>query len=150
MKISKRGLELIEEFEGFRPYPYKCSAGVWTIGIGTTVYPYGRKVGSNDPYITKEDAYRFLEADLLHREKEINSLIEVVLNQNQYDAIVSFVYNVGIGAFKKSTLLRKLNANPCDPTIAYEFSRWNKVNREVSKGLTRRRDAESDLYFSKR
>ncbi len=148
MKISKRGLLFIEEFEGFRSKPYLDTGGVWTIGIGTIVYPNGTKVSGTDRPISRDRALELLEIDLIAREKKVKSLLKVDLNQNQYDAIISFAYNVGTHALSTSTLLKRLNVNPCDPDIAYQFSRWNKDNGKVIAGLVRRREAESKMYFS--
>lgn len=148
MKPGKRGIELIKHFEGFFSKSYRCPANVWTIGWGTIRYKNGKRVLAGET-ITKEEAEEELMFEVEHKSK----FIKAVVNQNQFDALVSFAYNVGQGALENSTLYRKVRANPNDPTIRDEFMKWNKarVNGVLTplKGLTRRRKAEADLYFSK-
>ena len=136
MKTSNKGIELVKQHEGFRARAYKCPADVWTIGYGHT-----RGV-NNGAVITKEQGERFLRQDLQTAEQAVNSQ-GLVLNQNQFDALVSFVFNVGSGNFTRSTLLRKLKVNTNDPTISYEFSRWKHGGGKVLPGLVRRRKAEA-------
>lgn len=149
--ISSKGIQLIEQFEcsgnvnNFLK-AYKCPAGVWTIGIGTTVYPNGQKVKEGDT-CTKEQAYQYLQNDLLFTEKQVDSYTIDAINQNQFDALVSFAYNVGVNALKTSTLLKKVNANTNDPTIRDEFMRWVYGGGVVLPGLVNRRKAEANLYF---
>ena len=95
MKTSKAGLDLIKEFESFRAAPYLCSAGVPTIGYGTTVYPNGMKVKLSDQKITQQLAESFLQCHVNAIEKDVLNLVKVPLKQNQFDALVSFAYNVG-------------------------------------------------------
>ena len=147
MKTSKAGLDLIKQFESFRAAPYLCSAGVPTIGYGTTVYPNGIKVKLSDQKITQQLAESFLQRHVNAIEKDILSLIKVPLKQNQFDALVSFSYNVGFGAFRDSTLLKLLNAGDIDGT-SKQFERWNKAGGKVSNGLTRRRNAEKALFLA--
>ena len=152
MKTSNKGIELIKRHEGFRANAYKCPADVWTIGYGHT-----RGVKSGD-VIDKAQGERFLIQDVQIAEREVNSH-GLTINQNQFDALVSFVFNVGVGLDKKhprgpvgfrgSTLLRKLKVNANDPTIAYEFSRWKYGGGKVLPGLVKRRKDETDLYFEK-
>lgn len=148
MKPSKKSVDLIKHFEGFFAKSYRCPANVWTIGWGTIRYKNGKKVADKET-ITREAA----EEELMHEVEQKSSFIKAVVNQNQFDALVSFAYNVGRGALEGSTLYRKVRANPNDPTIRDEFMKWNKarVNGVLTplKGLTRRRKAEADLYFSK-
>jgi lysozyme len=148
MKPSKKCLDLIKHFEGFFTKSYRCPANVWTIGWGTIRYKNGKKVAAGET-ITREAA----EDELMFEVENKAKFIKAVVNQNQYDALVSFCYNVGQGALEASTLYRKVRANPNDPTIRDEFMKWNKarVNGVLTplKGLTRRRKAEADLYFSK-
>ena len=146
-KISKRGIDLITSFEGFEPKPYVCSGGVNTIGFGTTRYPNGQKIKLTDPAITRAQAFEYLANDLIQFERSVDALCVDTINQNQFDALVSFCYNVGASNLRTSTLLRKVNANPNDPTIALEFVKWNRANGRVLAGLTRRRNAEAKLYF---
>ena len=141
MNTSPKGIALIKEFEGLRLKAYKCPGGVWTIGYGHTA---GVKPGI---VITKTQAEEYLKADLIAFEMYLNGL-GLALNQNQFDALVSFIYNVGTGNFSNSTLLRKVRANPQDNSIMDEFLRWVYSKGRVLPGLQRRRLAEMKLYFS--
>ena len=141
MKTSPKGIALIKEFEGLRLKAYKCPGGVWTIGYGHTA---GVKPGM---VITKAQAEEYLKADLIAFERYLNGL-GLALNQNQFDALVSFIYNVGTGNFSNSTLLRKVRANPQENSIMDEFLRWVYSKGRVLPGLQRRRLAEMKLYFS--
>ena len=142
MKTSPKGIALIKEFEGLRLKAYKCPGGVWTIGYGHTA---GVKPGM---LISKAQAEEYLKADLIAFERYLNGL-GLALNQNQFDALVSFIYNVGTGNFSNSTLLRKVRANPQENSIMDEFLRWVYSKGRVLPGLQRRRLAEMKLYFSK-
>lgn len=146
MKTSTNGINLIKKYEGIRHKAYLCPALVPTIGYGTTIYPNGVKVKLGD-MCTTDEATTYLTHDLLTAETQISGVVESTINQNQFDALVSFVYNLGIGNLSKSTLLRKLNRNATDPTIADEFMKWNKAGGKVLTGLTLRRKDESILYF---
>ena len=126
---------------------YLCPAKVWTIGIGTTVYPNGLKVKKGDK-CTQEQALEYLQHDLKSFEKTVNDSVKVPLSQNQFDALVSLAYNIGSAAFKNSTLLKKLNAKDFTGA-ADQFLRWNKGGGKVLKGLVRRRDAERALFLKK-
>lgn len=148
IKASQKGLDLIKRFEGLELKPYKCPAGIHTIGYGNTYYPSGFKVKLTDPAITKEKAEELLKFLLGSYEKAVDSFCRDDINQNQFDALVSFAYNCGVNNLKSSTLLKKVNANPNDPTIKAEFLKWNKASGRVLAGLTKRRQAEADLYFS--
>ena len=141
MKTSPKGIALIKEFEGLRLKAYKCPGGVWTIGYGHTA---GVKSGM---VITEAQAEEYLKADLIAFERYLNGL-GLALNQNQFDALVSFIYNVGTGNFSSSTLLRKVRENPQDNSIVDEFLRWVYSKGRVLPGLQRRRLAEMKLYFS--
>lgn len=147
MKVSKNGVELIKKFEGFRSKPYLDSVGVPTIGYGTTYYPNGKRVSISDELITESIGSNLLSVSASKFESIVNSLVKKPINQNQFDSLISFVYNVGPTAFKKSTLLKKININPIDPTIRDEFMRWNKGGGKVIAGLTTRRALEANLYF---
>ena len=145
--ISKTGLDLISSFEGIRLNAYDDGVGVWTIGIGTTIYPNGVKVKKGDK-CTLEQAHEYLAHDMIEFEKTVNDSVKVPLSQNQFDALVSLAYNIGSTAFKNSTLLKKLNAK--DYTGATDqFLRWNKAGGKVMKGLSRRREAERALFLKK-
>ena len=141
MKTSHKGIALIKEFEGLRLKAYKCPGGVWTIGYGHTA---GVKPGM---VISEARAEEYLMADLIASEKYLNDL-RLAINQNQFDALISFIYNVGTGNFSRSTLLRKVRANPQDNSIMDEFLRWVYSKGRVLPGLQRRRLAEMKLYFS--
>lgn len=145
---SSKGIELIKSFEGFYAKPYLCPANVATIGYGTTVYPNGTKVKLSDVSITKETATAYLMDNLTTYEKSVDAFCRDDINQNQFDALVSFCYNLGATNLKSSTLLKKVNANPNDPEINFEFLKWNRGGGRVLKGLTKRREAEAKLYFS--
>ena len=121
MKISERGLALIKKHEGLRTEAYKCPAGIWTIGYGHT-----GKVKATDK-ITE---------------------VKKPLNQNQFDALVSFVFNLGCRNFAGSTLLRRINRNPQDNAIREEFARWVYSKGQRLDGLVKRRLDECELYFS--
>ena len=139
MIISKNGLDLIKHFESLQLKAYKCSANVWTIGYGHT-----KNVKEGDR-ISQDQANCFLMQDLYSVERAIVRLVKVKLNQNQFDALCSLIFNIGISAFNKSTLLAKLNKEDY-VGAAEQFRRWNKVNNVVMAGLVRRRQAEEDLF----
>lgn len=140
MKTSDVGIELIKKYEGCILKSYKCPSGVWTIGYGHT---NGVKSGMQ---ITKAQALDYLKQDLNVFEKAVTDYVKVPLNQNQFDALVSFSFNCGSGALKTSTLLKKLNS--CDYNgAANEFLKWNKSNGKVLNGLVRRRQEEKELFL---
>jgi len=149
-KISNLGLELIKKYEGFKAKAYLCPANVITIGYGSTYYEDGTKVKLTDPLITKERATELLEALLVSYERSVDSYCVDTINQNQFDALCSFAYNCGVGNLKSSTLLKKVNKNPNDPTIKDEFLKWNKGGGKVLTGLTKRRIEEAQLYFNEK
>ena len=142
MKTSNRGIELIKEHEGFRSHAYLCPAGKWTIGYGHTG---GVKSGD---VITRAQGEAFLKSDVSECEKAVNAE-RLNLTQNQFDALVSFVFNFGGPKFKTSTLLKRIREDVNDPRIRYEFSRWIHSKGKVEPGLVKRRKVEADLYFSK-
>ena len=147
-KLSQKGYQLLEELEGFKAYPYLDSANVPTIGFGTIRYPDGRKVTMNDyGPITKEQGRKYKEHDLKRFVNAVNEELPDI-NQNQFDALVLFAYNIGVTGFKNSTLLRKAKLNPEDPSIKNEFLRWVKAGGKFVKGLENRRLKESKLYYS--
>jgi len=141
-----KGIELIKEFEGCKLEAYLCPAKVWTIGYGSTFYEDGSKVAQGDN-ITQERAERLLRNMVEEFEAKVKRLITSAVNDNQLGALTSFAFNLGVGAFKGSTLRSKVNANPNDSSIAAEFAKWNKAGGKVLAGLTRRRTAEASLYF---
>ena len=142
MIITNEGINLIKEFEGLELKAYLCPAGVWTIGYGHTK---GVKKGQ---VITQLEADNFLKEDLISFEKGVTRLIKSNINQNQFDALVSFAFNLGLANLKKSTLLKKVNSNPNDRTIVDEFIKWIYAGGKQLEGLKKRRQAEAYLYFS--
>lgn len=149
MRTNKRGLELIKEFEGLRLKPYLCSADVPTVGYGSTFYENGNKVSLYDKPISRARAEELLINTITHFEKQLYPILSgLMLNDNQFSALVSFTFNVGVANFKKSTLLKIIRENPNDKDITEQFLRWNKANKKELPGLTRRRQAEAKLYFS--
>lgn len=149
MRTNKRGLDLIKEFEGLRLMPYLCSANVGTIGWGSTFYEDGKKVQLTDKPISRARAEQLLINTITHFEKQLYPILSgLMLNDNQFSALVSFTFNVGVANFKKSTLLKIIKENPNDKDITEQFLRWNKANKKELPGLTRRRQAEAKLYFS--
>lgn len=145
--MNKAGIDLVKSFEGLRLTAYKCSAGKDTIGYGNTFYEDGSKVKPGDK-ITVDRAVKLLEFILDKFEDSVEKLVTPELNENQMAALVSFAYNCGVGNLKSSTLLKKVNADPNDPTIADEFKKWTKAGGKVLTGLVKRRNAESILYFT--
>lgn len=141
MRTSHAGISLIKQFESLRCEAYRCPAGIWTIGYG---HAAGVRRGDR---IDAQKAEQLLTDDLRQFEEVVNRECPNV-NQNQFDALVSFTFNVGTGNFQKSTLLKCVKANPQNVNIRYEFSKWKKANGTVLAGLIRRRKAEADLYFS--
>jgi lysozyme len=146
MIVSKNGLDLIKEFEGLSLKPYLCPSQIPTIGFGNTYYPDGKKVTLQDKPITEEKALELLE---YVANKDFGSyilkVVKVPLNQNQFDALVSFAYNVGNGNFNSSTLLRWLNQGNYKEASS-QLLKWNKSKGVVLNGLTRRRKAEKALF----
>ncbi|WP_442109158.1 lysozyme [Pseudomonas sp. NUPR-001] len=140
MRTSQRGLSLIKSFEGLRTLAYRDAVGVWTIGYGAT---RGVKPGMS---VTKEQAERMLLNDVQRFEPEVSRLVTVPLNANQWDALLSFTYNLGAANLESSTLLRKLNAGDY-AGAAEQFPRWNKAGGKVLPGLVRRREAERMLFL---
>ena len=145
MEVNKAGKDLIKRFEGCKLKAYKCPAGLWTISWGLTFYPDGTKVKEGD-VITQQQAEDYFNAIVDDFAKKVDALIKSNVTDNNFSALVSFAYNVGMGNFQRSTLLRKVNANPKDKNILAEFKKWTRANGEVLKGLVRRRDAEAKLY----
>ena len=147
MKASQVCLNLIRDFEGLKLKPYKCPAGIPTIGIGTTRYENGKPVTMGDPAITASRAWELLSNRLISCESAVKRFVTVHLNQNEFDALVSFIYNVGEGNFANSTLLRMLNAGNDREEVSAQLLRWNKSNGVPLDGLTRRRQAERSLFL---
>tara|TARA_R110000772_G_scaffold37589_3_gene89189 strand:- start:821 stop:1267 length:447 start_codon:yes stop_codon:yes gene_type:complete len=148
MKTGIKGIELIKKYEGFESKPYRCPAGVPTIGYGATYYPNGDRVTMNDKSINEAEAEELLYSMVSSYENAVNRYVQTFISQNQFDALVSFTYNLGAGALQKSTLLKKVNQNPCDLYISNQFSRWVKAGGKTLNGLVKRRKEEAELYFS--
>lgn len=150
MTPSKKCIDLIKEFEGLSLKAYTCPAGVPTIGYGSIRWQDGKRVEIGQE-ITMSGANKLLQFEV---ERIANRLPELKVNQNQFDAIVSFCYNVGVANFRFSTLLKLIRANAKNPLIREEFMKWTKARDtktntlKVLKGLVRRREAEANLYFA--
>lgn len=142
MKPSQACIDFVKSFEGFRANAYLCPAGVWTIGYGTTEY-----VDPGDT-VTEEEACELLRQDIQEAADAVDDLVEVDLTQNQYDALCSFIYNVGREAFRNSTMLKMLNRGQSAKSIGPQFDRWVKAGGQVVAGLTRRRAAEREMFES--
>jgi lysozyme len=139
MEISQEGLSLIKFFEGCKLKAYKCSAGVPTIGWGST------QGVSMDMEISQQRADALLLEDVAVYEKEVNKSVKVPLEQNQFDALVAWTFNLGGSNLRKSTMLKVLNEGKYD-LVPAEMRRWNKAGGETLEGLVRRREAESKLF----
>jgi lysozyme len=147
-KLDENGYKLIQEFEGLSLVPYLCSAKVATIGYGATFYPSGKKVTLQDAPISLATAKWMLKETANKFAVDVDKMIKANVNQNQFNAIVSLAYNIGLGGLAKSSLLKKVNVNPSDPTIRNSFLVWNKAGGRVLDGLTKRRTKEANLYFA--
>ncbi len=160
MEASNNLIDFIKNWEGLYLYAYDDSLGIWTIGYGTIKYPNGVRVKKGD-VCTIDDAIEWLKYEVQEKAKAVNDLIEgAVINQSQFDALVSFAYNLGIGGLKMSTLLKKLKIYQYDKTIykykidehnnpiadSCEFCKWCRGGGEIMNGLLKRRAAEADMY----
>ena len=146
MRIEDAGIKLIMKWESFRSKPYLCSAGIPSIGYGSTYYRDGRKVTLKDKAITEPEAYALM-VDILDRDfvPKIDKLIVVDVGQNMFDACCSLAYNIGSGAFGKSTLLKKVNSLDFSGS-ALEFEKWSKAGGKTVQGLLNRRREEKALF----
>jgi lysozyme len=140
------GISIIKRFEGCKLRAYLCPGSVWTIGWGSTFYEDGSRVREGDR-ITQDRADLLLMATYRLFEAEVRRAVTARLTPNQLGALVSFTFNVGGGNLRRSTLLRLVNQSPNNPGIRAQFMRWNKAGGVVLRGLTRRREAEANLYF---
>lgn len=147
IRISKAGVNKIIEHEGLRLKPYKDSAGLWTIGYGHLIKFPEEKYLLNPEGIIKKEAEKLLKHDLKPAEKAVNDFVKMPLTGNQYDALVSFVYNVGSGNFADSTMLRRLNVGDYDGAAA-EFPKWKYAGGKENAGLLARRAKEQNLFLS--
>lgn len=139
MKASNSAIELIKRFEGYRFKSYICAGGKCTIGYGHT------KDVKPSQTITHDQANQYLINDIKEAEEALSDLVKVKLNQNQFDSLISFIFNVGAGAFSSSTLLKKLNANDLK-SISKEMKKWIYAGGKVCDGLKKRREAEALLF----
>ena len=142
MKTSQYGIDLIKYYEGLELDAYQCAAGVWTIGYGHT-----KGVQPGDTW-SEDHANHMLERELEEYENYVNTAVNVPLSQNQFDALVSWVYNLGNGNLTSSTMLKVLNSGDYDGVPA-QIKRWNKAGGKVLEGLTKRRQSESDMFEGK-
>ena len=147
MKTSNKGKAIIKQYEGFIAKPYLCPAGVPTIGYGATYYADGRKVTLRDAAISEADADKLLDKMLGKYEDAVNRYVQVPITQNQFDALVSFCYNLGQEALRKSTLLKKLN-NKDYNGAADAFLNWVYASGKKLQGLVNRRTDERKLFLS--
>lgn len=147
LKTSDKGLAIIEEFEGFRSKAYLCPAGIWTIGFGHTS-------GAGLPHVykgmkvTKDEARHMLRRDVVQYEQAVLRSVKASLSQNEFDALVSFCYNVGVTAFSKSTVVRVINAGK-KAQVGAALAMWVKGGGKVLPGLVSRRAKECDLFYGK-
>lgn len=143
--MSAQGIALLKELEGVERKAYRDTAGLWTIGVGHLIKP--NETDLLTATLTDEEIENLLRADLAWSEKAVNDNVRVRITQNQFDALVSFVFNVGAGAFEDSTLLRKLNEGAKPRELVFEFGRWNKAGGQVVQGLINRRRKEAGLFL---
>ena len=142
MNISQEGLSLIKKFEGCEYNAYKCAAGVWTIGYGHTA---GVKEGD---LVTQQEAENLLTKDLEEFEESVIEAVDMPMSQHQFDALVSWTFNLGPSNLNSSTMLKVLNKGDYEDVPA-QIKRWNKAGGKVLEGLTRRREAEALLFEGK-
>lgn len=141
--IGKKGLALIKRYEGFSAKPYVCPAGKWTIGYGHT-----NGVTADTKPVTEEEGEQLLREDLMRVTDDLNRIVPASLNQEQFDSLCSFAYNVGLGAYMGSTLRKVVSANPKDiDRIRTEFLKWVYAGNKRLPGLVERRKAEADLFI---
>ncbi|MEI7792654.1 MAG: lysozyme [Candidatus Berkelbacteria bacterium] len=144
-QITANGVKLIQTWEGCRLQAYPDTGGVWTIGYGTTKYPSGKMVKKTDK-ITMQQAVDYLRYEIRIAESFVSMKVRSVITPEMFDALVSFTYNVGVGAFYKSSLLRAVNLWPENPDIEELFLRWRYDNGKEIQGLINRRKSEAHYY----
>jgi len=152
MTPSQNLLDKLKEWEGCILHAYQDDAGVWTIGIGSTLYSNGKHIMKGD-VITLDYAFELLKWEVNNKTAAVSGLLHnVVLNQNQFDALVSLTFNIGVAGFANSTVLKRVKNNPNDSTIADAFLMWDKIHKDgqlvENEGLKHRRQNEIKLYFS--
>ena len=145
--LNQAGLDLIKSFEGLSLKPYLDQANVATIGYGTILYPSGQAVTMSDPEITEDQASQYLMGQVMQKCSGVEGDVSVPLNDNEFAALVSFAYNLGLGALHGSTMLKMLNAGADRSGVADQFLEWDKAGGVVSSGLLRRRQAERSLFL---
>lgn len=145
MRPSEDCVALLKRLEGFRERPYLCAGGRWTIGYGTTVYPWGESVKPDSMQVGEAEAERWMRADMARLWGSVQGMVRVPLSQGQCDALTMLVYNIGETRVRTSTLLAKLNAGDYAGAAA-QFPRWNKANGKVNTGLVKRRKLERRIF----
>ena len=147
MKTNEEGLHIIKHFEGFRSHSYLCPAGVWTQGYGSTRNLKGKRFTGNEDPITEDQAEHLLMQDCQRAEQAIDRLVRVPLSENEFSALVSFIYNCGRGAFPRSTMRMKINREEMGDA-ALEFPKWCRAGGRKLRGLILRREMERQLFVS--
>ncbi len=147
MKLDAKGEKFLHDREAYRSKPYLDSGGVPTIAFGNTTYADGRRVTMMDRPVTEAEALALFKTVIVRYEKAVNNAIKVPMTQNEFNAMVALCYNIGTGAFAKSTLVKLMNSNSPKADVAAQFLRWNKDNGKVVKGLTNRRALEAALFM---
>jgi len=147
MATKSKANEIIALFEGKENEAYQDQGGVWTVGYGSTWYRDENRPVKKGDKITDEKALEWLKLAVKDIQDDTLKLVKVPINQNQKDALTSLAYNIGKGAFSKSTLLKSLNQGSPKIIVADQFLRWNKVNGKINTGLTIRRQKERELFL---
>jgi lysozyme len=142
-----KGMPIIRKYEGLKLRAYICPSGLATIGYGATFYENGSRVQMGD-VITIDRADKILHFQVKLFADEVKRIVKPELDENQLGALTSFCFNVGGARFAGSTLAKKANANPKDPTIRAEFMRWTRGGGKVLPGLVKRREEEANLYYA--
>lgn len=146
VEVTDDAVNMVSQFEGFRSEPYQDSAGVWTIGYGSTRDADGSPIDEDTDSVTKQQALDLMRRDLLKTATILDKDVHVALNDHERAALESFIYNVGAGNFEASTLLKKLNAGDIEGS-ANEFLRWDHAGGKVLAGLLKRREAERSEFM---
>mgnify|MGYP006270490821 CR=1 FL=1 len=147
-KVNEAGIDLIKSFEGLSLKPYLDAVGIPTIGYGIIEYPNGTAVTMYDNPITEDQALDYLQFEVNKKTTAIERMLNVEVNDNEFAALTAFAYNVGTRALLNSTLLKLLNSNSDRSAVADQFMRWNKAGGKELPGLTRRRQAEKNLFLT--
>ena len=147
MNINEAGLSIIKYYEGWSSRPYKCPAGIATIGYGSTWDINGEKVNMNHKKVTKEQGEALLLRELRHVDHAIKKLVKAELTENMYSSLASIIYNIGSGNFQRSTLRMKLNRGWYE-AAADECPKWRRAGGRILKGLVKRRAKERELFLA--